>query len=97
MMKKKQLKNYLKSACRGRSNQITSVDLRKTAGLSDMRLKELVSQLRQEGVPVASDQHGYWYASTAGDIYATIQFLKRIEAGLQATIRGLERSLDNFR
>ena len=46
--------------------------------------------------PIASDQTGYFYAQTAGEVYATIQNLKKMRAGLDAAIRGLERSLDDF-
>ena len=47
--------------------------------------------------PIASDRNGYFYATTAGEVYDTIRQLKRMAAGLEAAINGLERSMDRFR
>lgn len=52
--------------------------------------------MRREGVPIASDQTGYYYAQTAGEVYGTIRTLKKMRSGLDAAITGLERSLNGF-
>ena len=52
--------------------------------------------MRREGVPIASDQTGYYYAQTAGEVYGTIRTLKKMCSGLDAAITGLERSLNGF-
>lgn len=36
------------------------------------------------------------YAQTSGEVYSTIRYLKKIRAGLDAVILGLEESLDDF-
>ena len=36
------------------------------------------------------------YAANAGEVYATIRQLKQMESGLNATIGGLERALEQF-
>jgi hypothetical protein len=36
-------------------------------------------------------------ATFAGEVYDTIRHLKRMAAGLEAAINGLERSMDRFR
>ena len=92
-MRKDYLKNYLKAACKGRAHRKISQELEHTLGLIGTQLRELVNRLRKERIPIASDRYGYFYASTAGEVYETIRFLQRIDAGLQATIRGLEESL----
>lgn len=92
-MRKEHLKNYLNAICKGRVHRMTSQELEHELGLSGTQLRELVNQLRKERIPIASDRYGYFYASTAGEVYETIRFLQRIDAGLQATIRGLEESL----
>ena len=92
-MKKDHLKNYLQAVCVGRTHRMTSQELEHELGLSGTQLRELVNQLRKDRIPIASDRYGYFYASTAGEVYETIRFLQRIDAGLQATIRGLEESL----
>ena len=59
-------------------------------------LRKAVNHLRQECKPIASGQDGYFYAQTAGKVYATIRNLKKMRAGLDAAIQGLEQALDNF-
>lgn len=67
--------------------------LRDILGISESRLHEMVNHLRQEGHPIGSSQNGYFYAETAGEIYVTIQNLKKMQAGLGAAVRGLEHSI----
>lgn len=52
--------------------------------------------LRRKGIPVGSDRGGYFYAVTAGEVYATIRQLKAMSSGLEAAIRGLEQALEYF-
>jgi uncharacterized membrane protein YoaK (UPF0700 family) len=47
-------------------------------------------------VPIASSRDGYFYAVTAGEVYATIRQLQGMERGLTAAINGLERALERF-
>ena len=81
-MRKDYLKNYLKAACKGRAHRKISQELEHTLGLIGTQLRELVNRLRKERIPIASDSYGYFYASTAGEVYETIRFLQRIDAGL---------------
>ena len=55
-----------------------------------------MNRLRRQGVPIASSRDGYFYAVTAGEVYASIRQLRRMECGLEAAIRGLEGALDGF-
>ena len=59
-------------------------------------LREQVNALRREGVPIASGKEGYFYAETAGDIYATIRSLHKLQAGIERAIVGLEGALAGF-
>ena len=96
MRKEVQLLAYLKSSCPGRQYVARGRKLRDILGISESRLHEMVNHLRQEGHPIGSSQNGYFYAETAGEIYVTIQNLKKMQAGLGAAVRGLEHSLDSF-
>ena len=58
--------------------------------------KYRASSAELEAVPIGSDRWGYFYATTAGEVYSTIQQLKTMENGLAAARRGLEQSLDAF-
>ena len=50
----------------------------------------------ERGICIASDRSGYFYAGTAGEVYSTIQSLKKMRAGLDGAIAGLELALDAF-
>ena len=55
-----------------------------------------MNRLRREGVPIGSSADGYFYAVTAGEVYATIRQLRTMAAGLEAAISGLESALCSF-
>ena len=59
-------------------------------------LRKRISRLRRKGVPIASSREGYFYAATAGEVYATIRLLREMTVGLEAAIRGLEAALESF-
>lgn len=96
MTQEEQLLSYLKGACRGRKYKAGGKELNRTLGISGTNLRKSVNHLRQEENPIASDRSGYFYAQTAGEVYTTIQNLKKMRAGLDAAIQGLERSLNKF-
>ena len=95
-MQQNKVAAYLKNTCPGRSHRIRSDDLAKALGMRGSDLRKQIHRLRCQGVPIASDRYGYYYAVTAGEIYRTIRQLKQMAAGLEAAISGLERSLDQF-
>lgn len=95
-MKKDELKNYLMYNCQGRNRSISGGRLRHAIHTSENELRKSVNRLRREGVPIASDQTGYFYAQTAGEVYSTIRNLRKMRAGLDAAIEGLENALDGF-
>ena len=69
---------------------------RKRSGACAEHLRKLVNRLRRQGVPIASDRQGYFYAATAGEVYTTIRQLQQMVNGLQKAIAGLEGSLEKF-
>lgn len=95
-MGKQHLLNFLQIFCVGREGRISSAELERTIGISATELRKQVNRLRRDGIPVASDRQGYFYAETAGEVYTTIRQLRTMARGLEAAIQGLERSLDHF-
>lgn len=93
-MGEENLKQYLKDVCPGRKNTRKSAQIERALDISGNELRRLVSRLRRKGVPIGSNQEGYFYAITAGEIYATIRQLQTMKKGLEAVIRGLESALD---
>ena len=95
-MGKQHLLNFLQSFCVGREGRISSAELERTIGISATELRKQVNRLRRDGIPVASDRQGYFYAETAGEVYTTIRQLRSMIRGLEAAIQGLEQALDHF-
>lgn len=95
-MREEKILAYLKAACVGKRRVIRSTDLEHVLNISGTDLRKHVNSLRRKGIPIASSREGYFYAATAGEIYATIRQLQIMERGLQAAIRGLESALDHF-
>lgn len=95
-MKKDELRDYLERHCKGRAKAVGGERLRHTIHTSENELRKAVNRLRREGVPIASDQTGYFYAENAGEVYSTIRHLKKMRAGLDAAIEGLEGCLNSF-
>lgn len=96
MNREERLLAYLEGACLGRARCMGGKELGRTLNLNGTELRKAVNHLRQECKPIASGQDGYFYAQTAGKVYATIRNLKKMRAGLDAAIQGLEQALDAF-
>ena len=95
-MNDEELRDYLKRFCFGREHLICSRDLVRQKNLRESDLRKKVNRLRRKGIPVGSDRSGYFYAVTAGEVYATIRQLKAMSSGLEAAIYGLEQALERF-
>ena len=96
MNREERLLAYLEGACLGRARCMGGKELGQALNLNGTELRKAVNRLRQKCEPMASDRNGYFYAQSAGEIYATIRNLKKMLAGLDAAIQGLERALDGF-
>ena len=90
-MRDEQLLDYLKGSCSGRKNRVGGTELERTLHVSGTDLRKLVNQLRRKTHPIASDRNGYFYATTAGEVYDTIRQLKRMAAGLEAAMRDADK------
>lgn len=89
-MSREKLLAYLKTNCPGRKKAVKSAVLEQALRVSGNELRRQVNRLRRDGVPIASSRDGYFYAVTAGEVYATIRQLSEMEAGLESAISGLE-------
>jgi biotin operon repressor len=96
MMREEKLIAYLKGACPGRRYTVRSAELEQVLGISSTELRKLINCLRRKGFPIGSSKDGYFYAVTAGEVYATIRQLRKIINGMEAAISGLEFALDSF-
>jgi biotin operon repressor len=95
-MQKEQLAEYLYRYHHGEENAIISRTLEHTFSVSGKELRDLVNALRREGIPIASDQSGYFYAKTEAEVRMTIRHMRNRIAGISAAITGLRSSLTAF-
>lgn len=95
-MKEEQINAYLKANCFGKKKAVKGARLAQIIHTGEKEIQKAVARLRRKGIPIASGMEGYFYASTAGEVYATIRQLREMEKGLQLSIRGLEDALERF-
>ena len=95
-MQKEQLAEHLRQYHHGAENAVISRELECTFRVSGKELRDQVNALRREGVPIASDQNGYFYAKTAAEVRLTIRHMRNRISGISAAIAGLKRSLTAF-
>ena len=95
-MHKEQLSEHLRRYHHGAENAVNSKSMEHAFSISGKELRDTVNVLRREGVPIASDQSGYFYAKTEAEVRATIRHMKNRIAGIGAAIAGLRRSLTAF-
>lgn len=95
-MREETLLAYLKGACAGQRYTVKGAELEQVLEISGTDLRKLVNRLRKKGVPIGSSKAGYFYAETAGEVYATIRQLQAMVRGLEGAIRGLEDALERF-
>ena len=96
MSKREDLLDFLKATCAGQENAKDSGSLERALHISRSELQRHVNRLRRDGVPIGSCRQGYFYAVTAGEVYATIRQLQQMERGLRAAVAGLEETLKRF-
>lgn len=95
-MLKEQLAEYLHRYHHGAENAVTSRELEYALRISGKELRDLVNALRRDGIPIASDQSGYFYAKTETEVRLTIRHMRNRISGISAAITGLRRSLAAF-
>lgn len=88
--------SFLKGNHAGQRRTIGGRMLAAKMQISENELRRRINRLRQQGVPIASSQAGYFYAINAGEVYETIRSLRRMAAGLEAAVKGLESALRQF-
>jgi biotin operon repressor len=95
-MLKDRLAGYMEIFHAGEQYAATSRELERAIGVNGATLRKLVNALRRDGVPIASDENGYYYAETELEVRRTIAHMKHRIFGISAAIHGLEKSLDRF-
>lgn len=87
-----QMLEYLKDNHNTESKAVKNRDLRSLFNLTDKQVRNVVSQLRQEGEPVCSSSYGYWYSTDPDDIEKTIHRLWAQVENMHVSIKGLRKA-----
>ena len=95
-MQKERLGEHLEQFHPGALNAATSKELERAFSIPGIAVRQLVNALRRDGVPIASDSNGYYYAQTELEVRRTIAHMKHRIGGIAAAIRGLEQALARF-
>lgn len=95
-MLKDRLAGYMEIFHPGEQYAAASRELELTFGITGVTLRRLINALRREGIPIASDENGYYYAETDMEVRRTIAHMKHRISGISAAICGLENSLYAF-
>ena len=66
---------FLKKYHSGESRAIKATEINKTIPLSPRQIREVVSHLRLNGVPICSGSTGYYYAATTEELAKTKAFM----------------------
>lgn len=88
-----QMLDYLKDYHNTESKAVKSRELRSLFNLTDKQVRNVVSQLRQDGEPVCSSSYGYWYSTDPDDIEKTIHRLEAQVENMNISITGLRKVL----
>ena len=88
-----QMLEYLKDYHSTETKAVKSRELRSLFNLTDKQVRNVVSQLRQEGEPVCSSSYGYWYSTDPDDLEKTLHRLEAQVGNMNISIKGLRKAL----
>lgn len=89
----KEMLEYLKEFHKAENCAVKGRELRSLFNLTDKQVRNVVSQLRQDGKPVCSSSYGYWYSEDPDDIGRTIHRLDAQVENMSISIIGLRKAL----
>ena len=92
MSKAYELLEYIKYYHKEESEAVKSRELRSLFNLTDKQVRNVVSQLRQNGEPVCSSSAGYWYSTDPADIEKTLHRLEAQVENMRISIAGLKKA-----
>ena len=74
----------------GSHNAIKATDIKSKVGVSAVELRSIVNALRQEEIPICSDENGYYFAGSVSDVRSTINHLDARIKGIKKATYGLK-------
>jgi len=90
---------YLKEYHVGKEKAVSSAYLENKLSISSRNIRKIVNQLRNDGVPICSDENGYYYAGDTDEvlnsIYQMTSRIKEIARAKNGLVKSLKRFSDN--
>ena len=94
----KDIAEYLEEYHCTEEKAVKSRELCLIFNLSDHKhLRNIVSNLRQDGVPICSSTYGYWYSKDPADVEKTLRRLEGQVKNMNISIMGLRKALEGVR
>jgi len=84
---------YLKEHHTGRNHAVYSRELQRIFALDGRNLRRKINRLRQDGEPICSCEHGYYYAETQKELDDTIFRLNEMATKVSKARDGLEQPI----
>ena len=72
---------------------INGRELSQMFNVTNRQLRNIVTVLRQEGEPICSSTHGYWYSKEPEDLEKTIHRLEAQIRNMDYALKGLNKIL----
>ena len=89
MNKEQELLDYLIENHKGKASAIHSKDLEEIFNIASCTVRRYVSNMRKSGIPICSDETGYWIAANPGEVNGTIKRLGNFMGGVGNAKTGL--------
>ena len=83
------IREYLRKNHTGKDRAIHSGELQQLFCLDGRTLRRIIHNLRSDGAPICSDQHGYYYADTQAEINHTVSRLNTLVTKISNARTGL--------
>lgn len=87
--KKSAIHIFLREYHKGKENAIHSKELQKVFDMDGRAIRRKISSLRKDGVPICSDEDGYYYADNQQEINKTVCRLNGMVTGVSNARTGL--------
>lgn len=63
-------------------------------GVTDVTIRKIINEYRSDGIPICSNNKGYYYSEEPEEIVRTAASLKRRVASIQRAIDGLLKNVE---
>ncbi|GKH50337.1 hypothetical protein CE91St46_14480 [Eubacteriales bacterium] len=84
--------DYLREYHTSENKAIKGRELCELFNLHSKQVRNIVSDLRQDGEPICSSNYGYWYSKELDDIDRTIKRLSEQVKNMSRAIEGLQKA-----